>query len=286
MLRKLAILALFVSVQTYAQCNSQDAECVPVGDWQFSVALGAGVLTNPLHGGKHIPLVVIPYVSYYGEKFFIENTTAGFTLVDNPTWNISPIIQLNNEQAFFERWHPNNIFVGNAQVSFINGEIAADNSQRSIDISEVSKRNWAIDGGVLINWYINTTSQLSTELLHDISNVHQGSLATFRYTKIISLNQVQDSLLKLGLGASWKSRKLTDYYYGINERDTENPMLHYLAGSGWSPNISLAYMKQLTSNWQLKANLKREFLSTAISDSPLVKTHHVDTLFFGVKYVY
>lgn len=286
MLRKFAFLALFFCVQTFAQCNSQDAECVPVGEWQLSVAVGAGVLTNPLHGGKHIPLVIIPYVSYYGDKLFLENTTAGFTLVDKPTWNVSTVLQLNSEQAYFERWHPNNILVGNMQASFINGEIAADSNQRSIDISEVSKRKWAIDGGILVNWYINGSSQLSTEFLHDVTNVYKGSLASFRYTKVFSLNQVQDSILKLGFGASWKSQQLTDYYYGIDERDTENAMLYYRASSGWSQNISLAYMKKLTSNWQLKVNIKREFLPTAITDSPLVKTHHVDTLFFGVKYVY
>ena len=55
------------------ECKQPSAECVAVGGWNFSVALGAGVRTNPLVNGQGLPLVVVPQVSYYGERFFLDN---------------------------------------------------------------------------------------------------------------------------------------------------------------------------------------------------------------------
>ena len=290
MLKKIALLIVLFSFQTFGQtsiqCQSSEPNCVPVGEWHFSVALGAGVYTNPLHGGKHIPLVLIPYVSYYDEKFFIENTTIGYTLLDQAGWNISLVGQLNHEQAFFERWHPNNIFVASAHSSFINGEIAADNVERTIDVQDVSHRDWAYDSGLLINWYLTSKSQLTLEVLHDISNVYQGAHATIDYRYRTTFGFIKKSKLELATGISWKSSQLTNYYYGLSEKDTDDSLLHYRANAAWSPYIGLAFNKRLSKDWQLKVNIKREFLSNSITNSPLIRKNHVDTVFLGVKYVY
>ena len=64
------------------ECQGPTDDCVAIGRWNFSVALGAGVRTNPLVNGKDIPLIVIPQVSYYGKRFFIDNLDLGFTLIE------------------------------------------------------------------------------------------------------------------------------------------------------------------------------------------------------------
>ena len=61
-------------------CNGPSSDCVAVGHWNFSVALGAGIRTNPVAHGANIPLVVIPQFSYYGKRVFIENLDLGVTL--------------------------------------------------------------------------------------------------------------------------------------------------------------------------------------------------------------
>src|SRR5260370_5469645 len=63
-------------------CKGPSTDCVPVGRWNFSVALGAGAMTNPLVAGKAIPLVVVPPFSYYGKRFFIDPLDLGFRLAE------------------------------------------------------------------------------------------------------------------------------------------------------------------------------------------------------------
>jgi MipA family protein len=70
----LAVLAHISPVFADDDCKSPSGECVPVGGWNFSLALGAGVRTDPVEHEGTIPLVVIPHISYYGERFFLEPT--------------------------------------------------------------------------------------------------------------------------------------------------------------------------------------------------------------------
>ena len=61
-----------VRAATADDCKESSGDCVAVGKWNFSLALGAGVRTNPLLDGENIPLLVIPEFSYYGRRFFID----------------------------------------------------------------------------------------------------------------------------------------------------------------------------------------------------------------------
>ena len=50
-------------------CKARSENCVTIGRWNFSIEIGAGIRTNPLVNGKDIPLVVIPQLSYYGQRW-------------------------------------------------------------------------------------------------------------------------------------------------------------------------------------------------------------------------
>jgi outer membrane protein len=84
---------------------------VPVGGWNFSLALGAGVRTDPVVHEGTIPLVVIPQFSYYGEHFFIDDLDAGVTFLDGDHSTLSLIASPGYDRVFFYRSDPQNIFV-------------------------------------------------------------------------------------------------------------------------------------------------------------------------------
>ena len=63
-------------------CSAASSECVAVGHWNVEIELGGGVRTNPLVGGENIPLVLIPHISYYGRRFFLDDLDVGFTIAD------------------------------------------------------------------------------------------------------------------------------------------------------------------------------------------------------------
>jgi len=83
-------------------------DCVEVGSWRVNVGMGVGMRSNPLHGGDDIPLVLLPEVSYYGERFFLENLEMGFTLFENDRHQFNALITPGYDQMYFNRWDPFN----------------------------------------------------------------------------------------------------------------------------------------------------------------------------------
>ncbi|HET9395082.1 MAG TPA: hypothetical protein VFO36_03420, partial [Nitrospiraceae bacterium] len=65
-----------------SSCKAPSADCIAVGELDVSVSLGLGKRTNPISGNSDIPLVVVPHVSYYGKRFFLENFEVGYTLYE------------------------------------------------------------------------------------------------------------------------------------------------------------------------------------------------------------
>jgi outer membrane protein len=159
---------------------------VPVGERQFSIALGAGVITNPLNDGDNIPLIIVPNFSYYGEQVFIDNNALGFTLYESSALSFSAVSQINRENSFFQRWHPNNIFVNtlsnsivseaqfNEAIDAIDDTGGTNSDVIEVELDEVQKRKWALDAGLQVNWFFFQQSHLQVKLLHNINNVYNG----------------------------------------------------------------------------------------------------------------
>ncbi len=50
---------------------------VPLSEqFEISASFGLGQRSNPVDGRSDIPLVVIPHISWYGKRFFLENLEA------------------------------------------------------------------------------------------------------------------------------------------------------------------------------------------------------------------
>lgn len=86
-----------------------DAECVAIGQWQFSVGVGAGLRLNPLTEGDDTPLIILPEVSYYGRRFFLRNFEVGFTLVETEQHQLNLVATPSYDQMYFNRWDPLNL---------------------------------------------------------------------------------------------------------------------------------------------------------------------------------
>ena len=76
----------------------------------LSLSAGAGVITNPLHGGDNIPLVLIPQVAFYAEQWFFDNGRLGYSFLQTPKHHFNLVGELNSESRFFIDWHPKNVF--------------------------------------------------------------------------------------------------------------------------------------------------------------------------------
>ncbi|WP_286233417.1 MipA/OmpV family protein [Thalassotalea sediminis] len=276
-MKYLAFLICLFSFSSVADCQPNRESCVPVSQWQFSLAIGGGVHTNPLNGGDNIPLVIVPSLSYYGESVFFDNGVLGYAIIENEHVAISAITQFNQEKAYFTRWHPKNIFVTSAISNTFYGA-----TKEAIDIDQVDKRDWALDAGAQLNWFIAEHTDVVAKLLWDVTGVYQG------YNAYISVNhQIKlplNSFASFGLGAQVNSADLVNYYYGIKQRDAFFTQVTFKGKTSINPIFRVKLTKVLSEQWRLSFYWKRKLLDANTANSPLINTKQVDTVFLGMEY--
>ena len=278
----LCLLQCLIVINSFAASSKIESDnYIKVNEWHTSVALGAGTITNPLNGGKNIPLFIIPYIAYYGENLFIENNTLGYSFYQNDFIVISAISQINREAMFFHDWQPTQLFVPNFSESIVETP-----NDKPVYLMDIQKRKWAIDGGIQINWFINNSLDIKAKVLHDLNQVYQGYNASIVLNKNLQFNALKNSQFNISVGANWQSAALANYYYGLDENDNVDLSNLYQAKSGIQPYISLAMIHKINVKWRLKLLAKQEFLDTNLSHSPLIKESSITSVFFGVVYAF
>ncbi|MGJ8691704.1 MAG: MipA/OmpV family protein [Thalassotalea sp.] len=287
-MRKWCLLfALFTSAAC-AQCLEKNTECVSVNEWEVSLALGYGELSNPLHGGDNISLILLPSISYYGENIFFEKTTLGYAFYQDETFAISGILQPNRENAFFSRWHVNNIFTNSfvsESAEFIGDEREQDHKTPvSINVADVEKRKWALDGGFQLNWFIDPAMQFQAKILHDVNAVYNGWNGQLSLNRAFRINQ--NLSFNAGLGVFWLSAEQSHYYYGIDWQDNLPSSVYYQGKSSINSYVKLKANYQLSTDWAITASVYREFIDDNIEQSPLVQESTIESFYLGVVYAF
>jgi MipA family protein len=287
------LVALAHAVPALADCKGESSECVPVGGWNFSLALGAGVRTDPVVHEGTIPLVVIPQFSYYGEHFFIDDLDAGVTFLDSDRTTLSLIASPGYDRVFFYRSDPQNIFVtglgnfnsstgGSGQLPAGSGGNGSGSGKPPPDTTGLvtttkfppRSRQWTYLAGP--EWtfkYAGLTGQL--DVLHEITGHNHGN--EVRAALGIPLSRVGGAWTA-DVGITWKSAAIVNYYYGA-------PGI-YEAGAALDPFVKLAYSRPLKGKWKITGFVECERLSNAIADSPIVNEHFVTTTFVGLVYAF
>jgi MipA family protein len=267
-LNPIALIALLMPSVLLAQspCSAPSPDCVVVGEWDFSVSLGIGERSNPIATGSDIPLVVIPQLSYYGKRFFIENLELGFTLYEGDAHTLNMIATPGYDRVFFVRDDLQNYF-----VSGVGGAVSAPNTpeldeaiNRPRHTTYLAGPEWLFDVGRI-------TGQVSA--LYEATGRHKGF--EVRAALATPLIQSTHSLVLTG-GLTWKSSQLVDYYYGFDG--------FYDADAALSPFIKLGYSRALGERWSLNAFVHYEYLGDAIADSPIVVDESVTSAFIGVVF--
>lgn len=264
-------------------CTGPSTDCVAVGHWNFSVALGAGVRTNPLVHGTDIPLVVIPQFSYYGKRVFIENLDVGVTLVEGDTQTFSLVASPGYDRVFFYRSDLQNIFLGglpgssaspggaSASPGGANASTPGSPAQkpeafpsRPRQVTYLAGPEWTFKSG-------GVSAQV--DFLHEITGRNHGD--EVRAALAVPMTRARNPVT-VTVGLTWKSAAIVNYYYGA-------PNI-YEGGSAVNPFVKLGYTRRLTPHWRLTALAQYEYLDKAIADSPIVAQHYVATVFAGATY--
>lgn len=278
------ILLCFFTLANYAYADCNSAQCIETEKWRVGIALGAGAKTNPLVGGDAIPLVLIPDIAYYGDNVYLDNAEVGYQWIQTPTFALDTFFSVNTEKAFFTFWHPSNVL--GASGHFLSNAIGPSNASpfddRQVSVDEVKSRKWAIDAG--IRWHKRSAdSQWRIAVKTDASNVHHGHQFEISYQHHWSLNEWQVSLAPTVI---WKSSKLVDYYYGVDQQDNVLRDLYYDASAGWQPSLALSANKKINQQWQWLIRTSVTWLHSGMTNSPLVDKKYTSTVFIGLGYVF
>jgi outer membrane protein len=260
------VRATDVGARSGGGCDALSRDCVAVGQWNFDVSLGAGVRTDPVVYESAIPLAVIPHLSYYGKRVFVEDLDFGVTMTDGRAGTLSLIASPGYDRVFFYRSD-----LQNALVTFAPpGSGAPPQSQPF----PARPRHWTYLAGP--EWTFEShgiTGQL--DLLHEITGENHGN--EVRAALDIPLAGSRNSL-SASVGLTWESAAIVNYYYGAPGA--------YEGGGSLNPFVKLSYSRPLRGRWRLLAFAHCERLGNAIADSPIVNARSVVTVFAGANYAF
>ena len=308
-IRSTSLAALLAALLWTAPLRANEAEisepdcapsaCVPVGEWSFGLSLGAGLRSNPLEDGDVIPLVIIPQVRHYGERFFLENLDLGWTLHNGTALQVNALGSPSFDGVFFNRWDPGNVFVDSVagggvvseadsvETEGVEAGSDADESDAAQDetdsISEetgakLAKRQLAYMAGLEMSYALEN-SVIQAALLRDITGRHEGTELRLAYQHRFTAR------ISGTLGLTYKDRKLIDYYYGVDAKEAGGGRAAYSAGASLNPFVRIAAKTPGNmGGWRL--GLEWMKLDREIRQSPLVDEGEVVTVFFGRQFVF
>lgn len=252
-------------------CTAPSADCVAVGDFDLSFSLGYGTRTNPVTGRDDIPLWVIPQVSYYGKRFFLESLEPGVTLYESDAHTFNLVATPGFDRVFFSSSDLQNVIV---EATFAgNGQTDSPNPPSLVEQSFPvgSRHTTYLAGPEWLFRYRDFIGQVNA--LYEVTGRHKG----YEMHAAVSapLVQTRQSLV-VNAGWTWKSAAAVDYYYGVESL--------YQPGAAFNPFIKLSYQLPLSERWTLTAFVHYEYLDDAIVDSPIVSDREVVTAFAGFKF--
>lgn len=260
--------------------NALAQEAVVDSRWSISLAVGAGIRTNPVINNKDIPIILIPHISYQGERFFIQNLDIGYNLYDTQSQQLNILITPSYDQVFFNRWDANNFFsetqgLKNSSSNYPTVDFTAKNTS----IQKIHKRRMAALAGLE---YIFSYDKFDIQLqgLHEVTQYYSGDEIRFAISKSISTGAND---IKLTVGANWQNQKTLDYFYGVTDQEAilESP---YKPAEGVTTLLRVDWNYKINTSWDLRLFSSYRHLSEPIVKSPLIVKDSVITAFIGGVY--
>ncbi|MGV3591238.1 MAG: MipA/OmpV family protein [Gammaproteobacteria bacterium] len=300
------MLALVAAMGSSAAAAQDDER-----SWHLAVALGHGERTNPLLDGDTIDIQAVVDFSWYGERFFFDNGDFGFLLHERRNYSFNLVATVNNERNFYnyltgrtfgldsigESFRTTNFGPGAPSVpeDTFGPAIPRDPEKEFIEAiglppgtstdvvnsrTELADRDFALNGGIEF-LYISPWGDVQAQLLSDVSSKHDGQEAWLSWSHPWYTHSNEFTLT---LGAEWKSSDLVSYYYGVRPDEAFPGRPAYSGGSGTNGFVRFAARHAFSERWHLVGMVEREFLSSAISNSPIVDETRVDTFFAGLYF--
>jgi outer membrane protein len=271
--RKLCCLFTLAAAPCVPLCGQPifEDEARAESPWEIGFAFGYGKRSNPLVQSDDIPVIVDIDIAWYGKRWFFDNGDVGRTLVDKEHFTLNAVARLNSDRVFFSKTDTEYVEL----FSF-----AGATTEMPPQPIEVPDRDYALEAGLELlsdgEWGF---AQLAAH--RDVSDTHDGYEVFANYGRRFRRNRW---FIEPSLGASYKSARMNDYYWGVRPFEANLELPEYSAGAGWNTHARLAASYQITRNWSFVASARYERLSSEAAASPLVAERSVKSAFLGFNF--
>ncbi len=267
-------LVLLLSWCTTLQ--AKEIETVSAGDWQISLAAGYGALENPRAKVENINTWILPTWYYYGENFYVENFTLGYSLYESESFIVDLQTRFNEDGFFYEFDGLNKLL-----LSDILGytPVKQPINPKVVKFEEI-ERNLSYLGGLNATW-VTPYLDISLGYFHDITGVHQGNEIQLRLKRSQAFSW---GALGFEIGAIRKSENLVGYYYQLTKEE-EGPLR-----TKYQPSAAINYHARSVVNVPIfdsvnfVAILEYTWLGQEITDSVLIDKAGYISGFVGISY--
>ncbi len=218
---------------------------------------GIGLLYDSPFGAEGTSFNAFPYISYRGERFYLQGLEAGYRLLPPPE--------------------------------------NADDLHLSLDVI-VAARNLAgssrdkitADAGARLGLHGGFGS-LSATLLQDVTDTHNGQEISLAYSYSFTSDKLT---VTPGIEATWQSRKLANHMWGVTEaqrdkmREKGDPLLPFYQLSDDVINYSASLMAvyRFDDRWSIIAFGNGTYLDDKVRDNPGITRDYDLTVGFGIGY--
>ena len=277
----LLVTCLGFSGNLFANTTLPAAQTEP-GRWEISLSLGHGQVTTPLTNRDDLQGSVLPAISYYGERFFIENSFVGYSLIERDNWYLDLVGGLNDDGFFFELDGVNQfgwwdaLGIERGYNTIIEGEGPAYPPDSYQDI----ERHLSYMAGASVSW-LTEIAELRLTLLTDISGVHHGQEQHLSLRKSYNYPQWQ---VRWQLGALHKDQQINNYYYNLRPKELDQTESWFRLTDSWQYFYAFTLQYQFDSNWAIQAFWQKNQLDEDLLISPLLAKDHYYSRFIGVRY--
>jgi outer membrane protein len=221
-----------------------------------NINLSLGVATiykSAIYKGADNKLILIPSIGINYNNFYIRGLEAGYNIVNSNKNKLSFVIK---------------------------GRLDGYDSDDSSYLVGMENRKDAIESGFI--------GKLSTDIgnfylssLFDISNTHNGFVVDCDYGYQWNY---QKGYISPYVGLEFKSKNISNYYYGVKQNENIIGRDYYEPDSTISSFIGIKTNNFFQDNISIQTDIKLKKFDTKISNSPIVDDKYEFRTIIGVNY--
>ena len=143
------------------------------------------------------------------------------------------------------------------------------------------ERNMYVDGLISVSRELSRGLSAKLGVGTELTGRFNGSTANMSLSQFIPINSVP---FIFSLGSRWYDQKRANYLYGVYATEATGLRANYELNSVFVPYISINTFYSISENTRFFAGLNANFLSSDITNSPIVSKKNKMSVIMGLTY--